>query len=73
MYDILKIGDKINTAVGYLKIKEQNLGGAIWVDEYEIAECGYPLKIGERLLTINEIEREAKTFDGLNHKFTFIF
>jgi len=70
-FKIITKGDKIDTSVGYLKIIQQNDGGCIYVEEYEIAECGYPIKIDERLLTIKEIEREAKTFDGRNHSFVY--
>lgn len=68
---IIKNGDKINTMIGYLEILEENNSGLIYVDEYEIAECGYPIKIEKRLLTIHELELEAKTFDGKNHKFIY--
>ena len=68
---IISIGDNIDTMIGYLKVVGDNGNDLIYVEEYEIAECGYPIKIADRKLTIHEIEIEAKTFDGRNHKFIY--
>ena len=67
-------GDKINTLIGFIDIKDCNAVNLIHVEEYKIAEiveCDYPIKSCDRWLTIHEIENEAKSFDGRNRNFVY--
>ena len=70
-FETIKNGDRINTLIGFIDIKNCNAGNLIHVEEYEIAECGYPIKSCDRWLTIHEIENEAKSFDGRNRNFVY--
>ena len=60
-------GSEISTLAGYMVATGYN-GSIVYLDEYETDEDGEAEKVGERMLTLDEIAHEMKNVDGMNHK-----
>lgn len=75
--DIITIGQKINTADGYIEITAAGTAANnVSVDEYTIiwdeetdTEKGYNKE--SKLMTLNDIARRMKEVDGQNHELRF--
>ena len=65
--DIITKGSKIDTLAGYELVTNYN-GSIVYTDSYEIDFNEELQKVGERMLTLEEIGHIMKEVDGCNHK-----
>ena len=68
----IRKGSTILTPEGQLVITSRNDAGLFYCNEYIISEAGEMVLDGERRLTMAELEKTAKDFDGQVHKFMWI-
>lgn len=67
MENVLKVGDSVDTLFGELIMTSWN-GSIAWFDEYEINDDDELERIGERVLTKEEIAHVMHEYDGKNHR-----
>ena len=68
--EIIKVGDTVNTAVGYVEILGEHISGDLRVNEYEINEDGTATMVFEdTIMKRSELNAQAKELDGRNHNY----
>lgn len=71
--DIIRVGDEITTQEGWLTV--ENICGMThefaYCIEWTYDEDGERYEVGERRLTLNDLEHIMKDYDGKNHKVRF--
>lgn len=70
-YEHITNGSRIETISGYYIVTGWN-GSIVYLDEYEPNDLDTDcIKTGESRLTLSELERVMKDFDGNNHSLVF--
>lgn len=69
--EVIMIGTELPVEDGNIVITGSNGSGLIYADQFAVDEYGLESYIGDRSLTIPEIQLLVKAADGQNHHFIF--